>query len=159
MNMWETMCDMTHSDVCVTWLIHVVIWLTSLCMCHDSFMCLVCWNATAVTYYTQMCEMNHSRVYKDSFVCVLWLRQRETQHERESKRASEKVTCGENMDESYHTSDSCVSNLVHTQPWWSCCGYTGLFCGKYRPLLTLQIVEVFTSRADMYGYINKSIHT
>jgi len=131
----------------------------SLCVCHDSLRCLVCWNATAVTWNTQMCEMNHSRVYHDSFVCVLWLRQRETEHERESKRASEQVTCGENMDKSYHTSDSCVSNLVHKQPWWSCCGYTGLFRGKYRALLTLQILVKFTSRADMYGYIHKSIHT
>jgi len=75
--MWIS-CDVTRP--CATWLMHVWhdwFWLAGLTsevrvcdmthsyMWHDSFIC--------VTWLIHMCDMTHSYVWHDSFICVTWL--------------------------------------------------------------------------------------
>jgi len=182
MNMWDMMCDMTHSYVCVTWLIHVVTRLT--CMfdmthswvcqnsfgCHDSFVrvvwlgsnrCDMGWLrlvdslklhvsfAEYRLFYRALLQKRHiilrsllieatpydsaifvtwlivcvpwlidvfgfvgmQQQWHETLKCVKWIirvctmthlcvwygwgSERQTEHEREGKRASEQVTCGE----------------------------------------------------------------
>jgi len=92
----NSMCDMTHSRVWhdsfirVTWIIHMRD-MTPSCVWNDSFMCDTCicvtwliytWHETCLCVWlfymcditsSCVCDMTHSYVGHDSFVCVTWL--------------------------------------------------------------------------------------
>jgi len=66
---FTTMCDMTHSLPCVTWLIHYHVW-------HDSFNVPLHKSSALqlsqlyLTWLIHMCDMTHSHVWLDPFLCV-----------------------------------------------------------------------------------------
>ena len=57
------MCDITHSNICVRWLIHMCV-ITDSHVWHDA--------SIRLTWCIYLFDMTHSYVWHDSFICVTW---------------------------------------------------------------------------------------